>query len=154
MALDFEHISFFLHSVVGVSHNCDQHVEEGDLGEEGRGYEDSVADDCIEISFESIHVEFAEHQHVLVQRGVNQKFTEDWRDDDTFFVEEGIQLQHVHGTSKVNQEDEKDYTECFHVGQRLRNQCNVERRAVEGFKQLEDGPESMTQKDKDAYSPS
>ena len=44
MALNFEHLSFFTDSVEGISHYCNHHVEESDLGEEGRDDEDPVAD--------------------------------------------------------------------------------------------------------------
>ena len=62
MALDFEHLSFFLHSVEGITHDSNQHIKESDLREESRDDEDSVANAQIYIALKSFHVEFAERQ--------------------------------------------------------------------------------------------
>ena len=115
MALDFEHCSFFLHSVVGISHDRNEHIEESDLGEESRDDEDPVADGGIVIVFKTIHVEFAEDQQVLIYRGVDYELIEDGLDDDAFIVHEGIELDHVHCTSRVDQYDDQDDHEVLYV---------------------------------------
>jgi len=55
-----------------------------------------------------IHVEFAEHEQVLIEEWVEQEEIENWSDNAILFAPIGIQLQHVHRRANVKEYDADD----------------------------------------------
>ena len=80
---------------------------------------------------ESIHVEFSEHEKVLIDDWVNQETLEDWLNDSAIVSRIRVQLKHVRRNTNVNQDDGNDEADVADIRDRFCNQCDVERRVVE-----------------------
>ena len=119
------------HSIESVSHDSDQHVQESDLGDDSRRNEEHVAKRGIYVILEAIHVEFSEHEKVLVDDWVNHEKLEDWLDDSAIIARICIQLKHVRRNADVDQDDRNDEANVSDISDRFCDQCDVKRRVVE-----------------------
>ena len=119
--------------VESVSHDRDQHVQERDLRDECRENEQDVALCCVGVHFEAIHVEFSEHEQVLVKDWVDEEVVEDRRHDGCIFTscQVGIEIQHVQSGANVDQDDDDDPGYVSNVSDRLQDECHIERCIVE-----------------------
>jgi len=108
-----------------ISHDSNEHVEEGELRDKGCREEEDEAAEHLRVVTEAVDWELSKRHHVLVVKRVDEVVVEyvldyRWR---TFSL---IQLKHEHGTAnswKRNHEDDHkiaDVVEC------LSDQANVE----------------------------
>ena len=74
------------HSIKGIPHNCDQHVQEGDLRDDRGAQEDQIAEREIHMVLEAFQAEITQHEHVLVKRCVDNWDIENGLDEVAVFV--------------------------------------------------------------------
>ena len=109
----------------GVAHKGNEHVEEGDLGEEGSREEEEVDQVSLWIIIKVVHGELSKRQHVLIVEHIEwpdlpKDFVDDW-----VFIR-AVQLQHVHRHSKHGESDDEDDHEVPDVVDGLIYETNEE----------------------------
>lgn len=81
-----------------ISHDCDEHIEHGDLRHKSRHKEENVAEVPLWIIIEVIHLELSQCKHILVQDRVDNEYIEDRRNNCVFLCF-CIQREHKHGAA-------------------------------------------------------
>ena len=99
---------------------------------------------------EAVLVEITEHQKVLIESWVNDEYIEGRWDYVAFCAHWGIQLQHEHGTTNVDQNYCNDQANVPDVWYSPLNQGHIERGIVEKPEPVEHGFDSLTNDDKNA----
>ena len=92
---------------------------------------------------EAIHVEFSEHEKILVDDWVNEERIEDWRDDSSIIARICVQLKHVRRNADVDQDDGNDEADVADIRDRFCDQCDVKRRIVEQSQPVKYGFDSL-----------
>lgn len=81
--------------------------------------------------FESIHVEFSEHEKVLADDWVNEEIPEDCLHNSAIIARIRVQLKHIRRNADVDQDDGNDEADVADIRDRFCDQCDVKRRVVE-----------------------
>ena len=124
------------HTSESITHDCNEHVKEGDLGEEGRQDEEEVTEDHLRMIIVPFHLEFTERQHVLVVEHVDDELPEDLRQN-VILTLRHIELEHVERATEGWKRAEEDKDEPANIVDRLCDQPDEEGRFLEKTKPVQ-----------------
>ena len=133
-----------------VGHDGDQHVENGDLRDEGRQDECHIAERRALMIDEALQVELTQKQQNLVQQRISQRILEHWVDDVKLLTVERVELEHVDGDAEEVEHDEEDEGEVADVDNGANYERHVERGVIKQAQPVDEQLDALADDDEEA----
>lgn len=110
---------------IGVSHECNEHVEESNLSEESCQKEECVAEVDLRFVVKGVNREFSQRQHILVVEGIQDPITAKHFFNHSVFIA-AIELQDVHWDAEHEEGHHEDEEEVANIIDSFCNQLDEE----------------------------